>query len=178
MRILMLSISMMLFFHCQDKSAQNISPTPTHEYIELHWFASFGAAPKTITLNCIGDSVWLKMKEVGKEINGLTREKRNWGIGPGGQYDTVYYHKKMKPQDWKQMDSLLTAKNFWSIVPTDSVESIDGFSFGIDAKSGKRCHAVSREDPKGDIYEIGLQMIRLAGLKDEWSLTENQRSNF
>lgn len=178
MRTLILGISSILFFHCQNEPAQDASHAPAHEYVELHWSAAFGAAPKTITLNCIGDSVWLKMKEIGKEINGLTREKRNWGIGPGGQYDTVYYHKKMKPQDWKQMDSLLTARNFWSIVQTDSVDSIDGFSFGIDAKSGIRYHAVSREDPKGDIYEIGLHLIRLAGLKDEWSLTENQRSNF
>lgn len=117
MRTLILCISSVLFFHCQNESALNATLSPVHEYVELHWWAAFGNAPKTITLNCIGDSVWLKMKEVGKEVNGLTREKRNLQIGPGGQYDTVYYHKKLKPEDWNRVDSLLTIRNFWTTPP-------------------------------------------------------------
>jgi hypothetical protein len=164
MRILIFGIAGFLFFHCQPRDAPEM---PDHEYIRLDFHAAFGTAPKTIALHRIGDSVWLHVKETGRETNPLTREKRHYAIGPDGQYDTIFYYKKLGANDWVTMDSLLVVRDFWDELPQNDAGCIDGFHFTFDASGKGRKLKISRGCPKGNIYEIGLHLIRLAGYTDE-----------
>lgn len=165
MRLFLPLIVALLFFYCGRAPA---IPASEHEYIRLDFHAAFGTAPKMVALHRTGDSVWLQVRETGRETNPLTREKRHYAIGPGGQYDTIFYYKKLSAGDWKTMDSLLVVKDFWNESPGSSTDCIDGFYFFFDAASQGRQLKTGRGCPTGNIYEIGLHLIRLAGYSDQY----------
>lgn len=163
MRIFILSVFTLFLLCCEQKKAPS---TPKHEYFEMGWHYAFGIQ-KEITLHRIRDSVWLLTKEIGNVTNPLTREKRSYQLGPGGQTDTVFYYQQLSLKEWNQITGLLDSTNFWSLPQDINDETIDGTCWSLKAYLGSKSHIIVRCSPlESDLKAIVLSMILLAGYKD------------
>jgi hypothetical protein len=105
-----------------------------------------------------GDAFTILIARTGETVT-LDGE-RHWLVSPRRR------SRRLSTAEWGEFLACLHKADFWSLPGEGGDFGLDGMTWAISGRHGKRCHSAARWSPRdGAFLELGSTFLRLAGVE-------------